>query len=909
MFGFYLRYAAKHLLRERQRTLFVLFCIAAGVAAIVALRTLSQMMRDALTGDLQASNRGDLAVRMPMAVSAELVATLRDGSEVPIQATWFDIHGDDINLGGAQTIALSQAGEARLLEWVNQNGFDVQPLWSNVGPFTPMHRTGDSAHAEYAALYGVIPEAYPYYGQVIVLAPSGATLAEVLAGPRAIALTPELAESLGVGLGDTVTLAGAEGDYEVTGLVDPKSEASLVEPLSAVFPFGYLAYDTARAAFDAPATAYYLRGAPATDLAAAKQDLSHHLPGLSLTTTEDLRNTYAAFSGALERLVTGVGLVSLLIGGLGIANTMLVVVSRRAPEIAVLKTLGVGAGGILALFVTEALLLGLVGGGLGVVLGQGLVPALQPAGERFVTAPLRWRFYPEAAGLGFALGLVVALAFSILPIVAALSVRPNSVLHPQAAVVPRAGRLASALTVAALAAWLGWLVGPLVGDSGLGMLIAYGVLLALGLASLALNGLLWLVSGLPSFGSVSIKLAQRALRGQRSRAASTLLAMSVGIGGLSLLWLLVQGTLNLVNVSAERALGGDIFITVESVAAGQAMAEAVAPLPGVSAIAHDDKYQASIVAINGDADLAARRASAVEAYQTANPGADGQAVIERYLDAFSVMPLQADTLPYAIASGADLAPNGQDEIVLGTQYGDRGIHYWLGLAPGDSLTLRFASGAERSVTVRGLAAPRTVGGAIMVLLVAFRETDGTVSPNVIPRGEPAIASPYALTVAEAQVNPVMDVLAAQPGIFMIATRQLNAYTERFVDQFVPLPLTAMGLALFASVVIMANAVSLATLERRRQIGVMKALGVQAEAVLGLLLLENGIVGLLGGLIGAGLSALLIVGTNAIGEAGATLPYGALLGLVGLAVLLALGATTLAAWSATREKPLNVLRYE
>lgn len=50
-------------------------------------------------------------------------------------------------------------------------------------------------------------------------------------------------------------------------------------------------------------------------------------------------------------------------------------------------------------------------------------------------------------------------------------------------------------------------------------------------------------------------------------------------------------------------------------------------------------------------------------------------------------------------------------------------------------------------------------------------------------------------------------------------------------------------------------------------------------------------------------------TIAIGEAGATLPVGTLLGLIGLAVLLALGATVLTAWGAAREKLMNVLRYE
>jgi predicted lysophospholipase L1 biosynthesis ABC-type transport system permease subunit len=469
--------------------------------------------------------------------------------------------------------------------------------------------------------------------------------------------------------------------------------------------------------------------------------------------------------------------------------------------------------------------------------------------------------------------------------------------------------LLSAVVLAALATLIGLLVGPLVGNVALGLAITYAVLAVLGLGAWVLNGLLWLVCRLPNFGVVWLKLAQRDLNGHRPRAASTLLALSIGVGGLSLVWLLVQGTLNLVNVSAQKALGGNIFITVQSVEAGHSMVQAVEALTGVREIAHDDKYQAAIVAINGDPDVEAYRAAALASYGAANPGGAGQAAINRYLDAFVVMPLQPDTLPYEVASGQDLSANGRDEIVLGTTYGDSGTYRWFGIRPGDSLTLRFGSGQERTVTVRGLAAPRTVGGAIMVLLVAFREGDGTVSPDVIPPNEVPLASPYALTVADDQINPVMDVLAAQPGVFMIATAQLNAYTEKFVDQFVPLPILAMAMALFASVVIMANAVALAVIERRRQIGILKALGLQAGHVLGLLLLENGLVGLLGGLIGVGISVLLVVGSNAIGEAGATLPFGGLLGLVGLAVSLALGATLLSAWGASREKPLNVLRYE
>jgi putative ABC transport system permease protein len=124
-----------------------------------------------------------------------------------------------------------------------------------------------------------------------------------------------------------------------------------------------------------------------------------------------------------------------------------------------------------------------------------------------------------------------------------------------------------------------------------------------------------------------------------------------------------------------------------------------------------------------------------------------------------------------------------------------------------------------------------------------------------------------------------------------------------------LPVGVAALALFASSTIIANAVSLATLERRRQIGIMKALGLQAERVLGLLLLESGLVGLLGGVLGVVLGVFVLVEAKLIDPGIGNLPLATLGGMVALAVGLTLAATLLTAYGAAREKPLNVLRYE
>ncbi len=62
-FAFYLKHSFNDLRVNRQRTVFALLCIAAGVAAIVSLQTLAVMIQSSLTGGLQESNRGDIQIQ------------------------------------------------------------------------------------------------------------------------------------------------------------------------------------------------------------------------------------------------------------------------------------------------------------------------------------------------------------------------------------------------------------------------------------------------------------------------------------------------------------------------------------------------------------------------------------------------------------------------------------------------------------------------------------------------------------------------------------------------------------------------------------------------------------------------------------------------------------------------------
>jgi len=116
--------------------------------------------------------------------------------------------------------------------------------------------------------------------------------------------------------------------------------------------------------------------------------------------------------------------------------------------------------------------------------------------------------------------------------------------------------------------------------------------------------------------------------------------------------------------------------------------------------------------------------------------------------------------------------------------------------------------------------------------------------------------------------------------------------------------------MIAGLIIIANAVALAMLERRREIGILKSVGHTSKSILSTVLIENGLVGLLGSLV----AMLLVVGAiTALSrfvfhvELGIGPPLVAL--IIGATSLITMLVAMIVAWSAVRVRPLDVLRYE
>lgn len=139
---------------------------------------------------------------------------------------------------------------------------------------------------------------------------------------------------------------------------------------------------------------------------------------VSVTSLNELMDAATRANRVMTLLLGGIASVSLLVGGLGIMNVMLVAVSERTAEIGLRKAVGARRGDLLAQFVLESLLISLTGAGLGLMLGLLGAGLLGRYGlEAVVTPAAVWVATSVALGVGVVFGAYPAwLASGLQPV-------------------------------------------------------------------------------------------------------------------------------------------------------------------------------------------------------------------------------------------------------------------------------------------------------------------------------------------------------------------------------------------------------------------------------------------------------------------------------------------------------------
>jgi len=494
------RFALLHSLRDmwrsRGRTVFALICVATGVAAVVALRSLAFMIGDELTTSLAELNRGDIRIYATREVP-ELITLSAQNSPVFTEETtdlirqWAARERVEVNmarLGGGAQVRVIDRGKARtaravITMYVEPKTYPFygsvrldEPAGLGLGDVFP-DRAASRPEVEFAlARAGAV-------GAMIGLPDSGWSVypLHLAAHPRPVVISRGLARQSGMGLavGDVLRLGASEVLYQVKGIASADAETVLSNPIAAfVGTYLYLPMDDLRLHGEqAVPDQVFLKVPLGRDIEQTERRLIAFLQArtgaetdiaekLSRDNVPELERQNAEIADVIDDMILVLGLSSLLIGGIGIVNTMLVVVSRRTLEIAVLKTLGLKGYRVTLLFLVEAALMGVIGSAVGIVLGVILSYFVRDVGEAaFHSLSLGWRIYPEAMLSGLFLGMIMTVLFGFLPTLIAGQVRPAIVLRPNEAQMPAAGLLQTLLTLIVMIVVLGLLVGTIIEEA------------------------------------------------------------------------------------------------------------------------------------------------------------------------------------------------------------------------------------------------------------------------------------------------------------------------------------------------------------------------------------------------------------------------------------------------------------
>ncbi|GAB4307551.1 MAG: hypothetical protein Kow00117_00770 [Phototrophicales bacterium] len=923
---FYVQYALRNLYRSRRWSLFAILSVTAGVAAVVALRSMGLAIQESLTTNIQASNHGDI--------------TLERGSLT-----------GGLNFGAAVEENVFQDYEiTQIQHWAEQNNAQMTQYITTNLQLSEIN--AQVSRLSFVTAILIDPNTYPPTQDIVALEPSGVPLSDLFTGGYEVVISQNLAATQNLSVGDAVRVTGSTEPFIIRGIVPTSSEAGLRDIFAAYFGFAYFDYShTATLSVDPRPNRISLlmpANTPLEIIEQAGNELHELLQATGtftrVLTVASILEQNQAIADILGRFIVVLGLGSLLIGGVGIINTMLVMVRRRTSEIAALKTFGLKGRQIAILFMMEALFIGIAGSILGSITGTLLSRFTNQYGETFIQQSLPFRIYPEAIIFGIVLGIVVTAVFGVIPVLTAVQVRPNIILRPNEPYIPTLGIIHSLGVIMFVVISLGVIAGQIIGpfpdwittfefiplpqNITAGILTVAGTLLLLMILTGMMWLLVWLISRMPAFGWLDLSIALKNLKTGRLRTATTIIAISTGMFAISSISFYTAGVQEILAVTLTESFGGNVLVlTPASFRSGQFPALAqfaeeqferkLTQLDGIVYRTQILSYSALITAVDGQStgakDNTDEREALLDAIRQAGQSNNfGQ--IRELNQAFEEASRYWINITVRDTENPDFAgpPVNQGVTISQSDYGRP-----VGLLRLDPRIAELGIGLGSQVTLQVKGISYTIDIVGVVYLDSFNiETnsfgDLLLPPGLITNTPPDIRID-SLLVEEKQISDVILELSTMVGFFPLDVKLIDGIVSRLIDQFTALPLLVGILSLGAAAVIMANTVALATFERRRQIGILKAIGLKANRILRIMVLENLIISLVGAIFGIGTSGVMFGAFSLLGWDELVLipddSQTVVIALLIAALMIASLATIFSANIATHERVLNVLRYD
>jgi len=159
------------------------------------------------------------------------------------------------------------------------------------------------------------------------------------------------------------------------------------------------------------------------------RDLDKGEEDFTVQTFEELIESLQTILGVVQTVLIGIAAISLVVGGIGIMNTMYTSVLQRTQEIGIMKAIGARNRSILSLFMVESGMLGLFGGTIGIMLGMGMAKVVEIAAEGFGYGIIKV-YFPWYLILGALLfSFVIGTVSGVLPAIRASKLKPVDALR------------------------------------------------------------------------------------------------------------------------------------------------------------------------------------------------------------------------------------------------------------------------------------------------------------------------------------------------------------------------------------------------------------------------------------------------------------------------------------------------
>ncbi|GAA2089772.1 ABC transporter permease [Actinomadura alba] len=584
---------------------------------------------------------------------------------------------------------------------------------------------------------------------------------------------------------------------------------------------------------------------------------------------DELKDDIQQLLSFLQVLLLVFGLIAVFVGAFIIFNTFSMLVAQRTRELALLRAIGASRRQVTRAVMGEALGVGIVGSTIGLLAGVGLAAGLQAlmsdgsegsTGLTFTVTPVIW---------SYAVGVTITLISAYFPSRRAAKIAPvaamrDDVALPQRSLRRRAG-IGSALTVLGAG-----LVVAGIADAGPEPLLLLGIgvgMVFIGVAVLApilSKPVIRVLGGVfpRLFGTPGRLARENALRNPR-RTAATASALMIGLALVSAINVVNSSAVASIGRSVDRQFGADYMIISETQGGFSPDAiKAVGQAPGV------DQATAMYV---GNINVNGKRASVLSG---------------------DMAGITEGAKLKMLSGSTDLGADGllvDEDTAKSNDY-----------KVGSTLPAQFTDGARQQLRVAGIYEKNDVIGSRLLSEQAYLAH--TAKPLAF-MGMVQVATP-----GTASKQAVEGALRDYPNLQVQDRSEVKESFQKQLDQVVVFFTILLAMSIIIAAVGVINTLALSVVERTREIGLLRAVGVSRRQLRRMIRLESVVIAVFGALLGIGIGVALGAAVqNGLADQGLDILKIPVVTLVVYVVLGGVIGMLAALWPAWRAGRMDVLK--